>query len=74
MVTPDKTGKVWHRGTKLGLVYAVITFLVLGLTTSQDPEGTLAWLQKFSFLVVIAPLAAASQAYVLGLRDAAKID
>ncbi len=55
MVTPDKTGEIWHRGTKLGLIYAVITFLVLGLTTTQDPAGTLAWLQRFSFLVVIAP-------------------
>jgi len=69
MITPDEAGKFWHRGTRLGLIYTVITSVILGVTTSQDPGSSLAWLEKFSFLAALAPLAAASQAYVAGRRD-----
>jgi hypothetical protein len=69
MLTQDIDGKLWHRGTKLGLIYAVIAFIVFGVTMTQDPEGPLAWLSNFGPLLILAPLAAASHAYVAGRRD-----
>ena len=72
MMTPDEDGKIWHRGTKIGFIYSLIALAIVGLTTTQDPAGSLAWLERFAFLVILSPLAAASQAYVAGKKDASK--
>lgn len=66
MIRQDLDGNLWNKGTKIGLAYMVITVIVFGVTTTQDPNGQLAWLEKFSFLIWLAPLAAASHAYVAG--------
>jgi len=72
MFTPDENRRLWHRGTKIGVIYGLISFVILGVTTSQDPEGSLAWLSRFSSLVILLPIGAASQAYVAGRKDAGK--
>lgn len=70
MMTPDESGQVWHRGTKLGLYYAIamaVVLLITGVIPKEVPS--LWWLEKLQFLVLFAPIAAASKAYVLGRRD-----
>ena len=69
MMTPDINGKLWHRGTKLGAIYSCITFLVFGLTMTQDTDGPLAWLSNLGPLMILAPMAAATHAYAWGQRD-----
>ena len=75
MLTPDENRKFWHRGTKIGAVYGIIALLITGVTSTQDPSGSLAWLSRdwfrhFGVVVSLLPLAAASQAYVAGRKDA----
>ena len=70
MMTPDETGRVWHRGTKLGVYYAIamaVALLVFGVVPQEVPA--LSWLEKFQFIILLAPVAAASKAYMLGRRD-----
>ncbi len=69
MVTPNEAGKFWNRGTRLGLIYAVIAAIIFQMTTDHPPEGPLVWLKKFSYLVFMIPFAAASHAYFAGVRD-----
>lgn len=69
MIATDRKGRLWHRGTKLGLIYSVITLIVFGVTMTQDPDGPLAWLSSFGPLVILIPLASATQAYAWGQRD-----
>ena len=71
MMTPDDSGRLWHRGTWLGLYYAIamaVVLLITGIVPKEIP--TLSWLEKLQFLVLLAPIAAASKAYVIGRRDA----
>ena len=69
MITQDVNGRFWHRGTKLGLAYAVLAFVIFGVTMTQDPDGPLAWLSNLGPLLILVPLAAASHGYVAGQRD-----
>ena len=69
MMTPDINGKLWHRGTKIGAISSCITFLVFGLTMTQDPDGPLAWLSNLGPIMILMPMAAASHAYAWGQRD-----
>jgi hypothetical protein len=76
MLTPDENRRFWHRGTKIGVIYGLIALVILGITTTQDPEGPLGWLshkwfERFGLIASLLPLAAASQAYVAGRKDAA---
>jgi hypothetical protein len=66
MIRPDVNGKLWHKGTKLGVIYSLIVAVIFGVTTTQDPDGSLLWLEKFSFLLYLAPFAAASHGYFAG--------
>jgi hypothetical protein len=68
MLTRDETQGFWHPGTKLGIIYALLSLVVLGLT--RDPAPAVAWLEQFSIVLVLLPLAAASHAYVAGKRAA----
>lgn len=69
MITQDINGRWWHRGTRLGVVYSVVAFLIFGVTLTQDPDGPYAWLANFGPLLILVPLAAASHAFVAGQRD-----
>lgn len=69
MITQDIQGKLWHRGTKIGLIYSVIAFIIFGVTMTQAPAGPYAWLANFGPLLILVPLAAASHAYVAGQRS-----
>ena len=71
MMTPDESGRVLHRGTWLGLYYAIamaVVLLITGIVPKEIPA--LWWLEKLQPIVLLAPIAAASKAYVLGRRDA----
>ena len=71
MFTPDESGKIWHRGTRIGLCYAVVLVIVLALLGSIDDETPkLKWLKKFDFVAFFIPIAAGSQSYVAGKRAA----
>lgn len=77
MLTPDENRRFWHRGTRIGIIYGLIALVILGITTTQDPQGSLAWLshkwfERFGLIASLLPLAAASQAYVAGRKDAAQ--
>ena len=77
MLTPDENRRFWHRGTKIGVTYGLIALVILGVTTTQDPEGSLSWMsnkwfERFGLIASLLPLAAASQAYVAGRKDASK--
>ena len=74
MITPDEKGNIWHRGTKLGLIYSLVAFIVFGVTMTQDPNGPYAWLANFGPILILVPTAAASQAYVAGRKDQSKSD
>ena len=70
MLTPDEHGKYWHRGTKIGLIYALTAFLLFVVTMTEDnSDGPLYWLPKIGLFFVLLPLAAASHAYSAGKRD-----
>jgi len=74
MLTKDDGGKFWHRGTKIGMVYATIALLLFIVTMTEDKtDRPLYWLPKLGLFFVILPLSAASQAYVSGDRDGAKL-
>lgn len=73
MMTPDESGQFWHRGTKLGLYYTIamaVVLLITGIVPKDVPS--LGWLEKLQFVVLLAPIAAASKAYVLGRQDSGK--
>ena len=69
MLTQDNAGRFWHRGTKIGLVYATIAFVWFGVTTTQEPGGPHAWLSNLGVFVVVFPFAAASHAYAIAERQ-----
>ncbi len=69
MISKDNEGKLWHRGTKLGFIYSVISLIFFGVTMTQEPDGDLAWLRNFGPLIVIIPIAAATRAYAAGQQD-----
>ena len=69
MLTPDDQGRVWHPGTKLGILYSIalaVFLLLTGVIPQEVPA--LQWLEKLQALAIFAPMAAASHAYVLGRR------
>lgn len=73
MFTLDEQGRFWHPGTKLGFFYAVALALYLLLTGVVPQEvPALQWLEKLQALAILAPMAAASHAYVLGRRSSTK--
>lgn len=74
MLRQDINGKLWHRGTKLGVIYAVVTFIIFGITMTQEPDGPYAWLSNFGPLLILMPLAAASHAYSAGQIDQSQKD
>lgn len=71
MITRTDDGRTWHRGTKIGFTYAVAMAILLALfgAIGDDAPPALVWLKKFDAIIVMVPVAAASQAYVAGLRD-----
>lgn len=74
MMTPDDQGQFWHPGTKIGVVYAIAMAVVILLTAVVPKDvPSLWWLEKLQFVVLLTPIAAASHAYVVGLRHA-KVD
>ena len=73
MIT-ESEGRIFHPGTRIGIAYAIVAFIFLGVTMTQDPSGPLAWMSKFGILAALAPIAAGSQAYARGRRDAKSIE
>ena len=70
MFVPDEFGNIWHRGTKIGLGYAIVLVVVLALFGSLNEDTPkLMWLKKIDFVVFFIPVAAGSQAYVAGRKD-----
>lgn len=68
MITPDIHGRLWHPGTRLGLICSAIAFVVFGVTMTQDPDGPYAWLANFGPVLVLVPVAATTHAYRSGQR------
>ena len=69
MVSQDSAGRIWHRGTQIGIIYMCVAIVWLGVTMTQDPDGPYSWLSKFGFSVVLLPLAAASHGYAIADRE-----
>lgn len=71
MITRTDDGRTWHRGTRIGFAYAVAMAILLAFfgAIGDDAPPALVWLKKLDGIIVLVPIAAASQAYVAGLRD-----